>query len=530
MKPYKINDRRSSSGYLGGGNNWLVEAATPTTERFQPQNIDQDFHRTISNYGRRVLMNMGRDLFWKFPALQGAVLEQANVAVSSFIPQYTGRNKQWGAQAEVMLGDWHRIMDIAGWPYDYDTYLQSLVIAPLVDGENFTLLTETPSGYPMIQVIPAHRVGKYPCPTETVTVRYSGTNLFVDGKLIDENRPSTAEEEITFEARMIDGAAVDAFGRAISYRVFGDNGDPENYQDIPARNMFPAFMPMMTGQIRGLSLLASSAFNWQDMAEWTQFERIAHKAFSTRTIVETNETGDTDTAKAVIQQVATFNGSNQKTSLDVQRLDGGTYSYLKANTGSKLEQFDYNRPGPDSQNFMNMTLRDAFKGTEWDIFFSLDPQAVGGAPMRVIVEKINLVAAKRRKLVKKCCLRVDGYAIAKLMKSGALPWDDDWYMWDYQGPGEVTADKKYDSDVDLQEVSQGVSTRKLACARRGLYIEDVDAQREAEARSDLQRAERLAKEFKITIQEALVVLRPPTPNQQLPSGQGDAAPTEDDAE
>jgi hypothetical protein len=280
--------------------------------------------------------------------------------------------------------------------------------------------------------------------------------------------------------------------------------------------------------VRGFSLLASSVFDWQDMQEWRRFEMLAQKACSTKTLMETNEIGDVDTAKAVIGTSATFDSDGKKTALDVQTLEGGTVQYFKAGTGSKLEAFSYDRPGSNSQNFLKQTLRDAFKGTEWDVFFSLDPQAVGGAPMRIIVEKINLVAAKRRKLVKKACLRVDGYALSKLIKLGILPPDEDWYRWDYQGPAEITADKKYDSDVDLQEISQGIATRKDACARRGLYMDDVDSQREMEADSDLTRAGRLAAKHGITIQEALVVLRPPNVNQQLPQSQNSAKAGEGD--
>ena len=198
----------------------------------------------------------------------------------------------------------------------------------------------------------------------------------------------------------------------------------------------------------------------------------------------------------------------------MQRLYGGTIQYLKAKSGAKIEAFGYDRPGTGSREFLKTTLRDAFRGTEWDMFFSLDPQSVGGAPMRVIVEKINSVLAKRRRLVRKCCLRVDGFALAKFMKLGLLPWDDDWFMWDYQGPGDVTADKKYDSDVDIQEIGHGIGTRKASCARRGLYLETVDDQREAEADSDLTRAGRLAAKHGVTIQEALAVLRPPSSTSQ----------------
>jgi hypothetical protein len=522
-KAYKVIDRRSASGWVSS--NTLIETATQTTDRGYTPPLDDDIHRTVSNLGRRTLMTLGRSILWRFPALMGMVLEQANLAVSSFIPQYTGRNRAWGDQAEGVLREWHKVMDVAGWPYDYDSFLQQLVIAPIVEGETFTLLTETSEGYPLIQMIPAHRVGKYAAPSDTARVRYQGTSLWIDGVLVDDSRPYPVEgsspspsplpegggarggPEIVFTARIVDGVILDNYGRPIAYRL------DEDYQqapvDVAARNMFPAFCPITTGQVRGFSLLASSVFDWQDLAEWRRFEMLAQKVFSTRTLIETNESGDEDEAKSIIQTAATFDADGKKTTLDVQRLYGGTIQYLKAKTGSSVQAFGYDRPGTSSREFLKTTLRDAFRGTEWDMFFSLDPQAVGGAPMRVIVEKINSVLGKRRKLVRKCCLRVDGYAVAKFMMLGLLPWDDDWYQWDYQGPADLTADKKYDSDVDIQEIGQGLGTRKLSCARRGLYLEDVDAQREIEADAELERAGRLARKHGISLQEALMVLRPP---------------------
>lgn len=509
---YKVLDRRGN-GYYSAANT-LIESATQTTDRSYISPLDRDVHRTVSSMGRRTLMTLGRSLFWRFPALQGMVLEQANVAVSTYIPQYAGRNKPWGIDAESALTEWHKVMDIAGWPYDWDSYIQSLVISPIVDGEEYVLLTQTAEDYPLVQTIPAHRVGRYPSTTGLATVRYADSSMWIDGVLVDDNRPYPAAQPVTFEAQLIDGVIVDSYSRPLAYRVDGDQ--PEQYVDIPARNMFPAFCPIVTGQVRGFSLLASSIFDWQDLAEWKRFEMLAQKVFSTRTIIETNETGDLDEAKSIIKTAATYDSSGNKTDLDVQRLYGGTIQYLRAKTGSSVQAFGYDRPGQGSRDFLKTTIRDAFRGTEWDSFFSLDPQSIGGAPMRVIVEKINLVAEKRRKLVRKCCARVDGYALAKMMKLGILPWDDDWYKWEYQGPGDITADKKYDSDVDLAEIAQGISTRKISCARRGLVMEDVDAQREAEADSDLTRAGRLAKKHGISIEQALVVLRPPTPNAQMP--------------
>lgn len=512
--PYKVIDRRGSGSWAA---NRLIESSIQTTDRAYTLPVDADIHRTVSSYGRRTLVSLGRTMFWKFPALQGMVLEQANLAVSTFIPQYMGEDEEWGETAEAMLKDWHKIMDIAGWPYDYDSFLQTQVVAPIVEGETWTLLTENSDGYPMIQTIPTHRIGKYPSQSSFATVTYAGSSLLIDGVLIDDARPYPATTKIEFLARIIDGVIVDDYSRPIAYRVDGEN--PEQWQDIPARNFFPSFVPVSTGQVRGFSMLASSIFDWQDLAEWKRFEMLAQKVFSTRTIIETNETGDVDEAKSIIRTAATYDTTGNKTDLDVQQLYGGTVQYLRAKTGSSVQAFGYDRPGQGSREFLKTTLRDAFRGTEWDAFFSLDPQSLGGAPMRIIVEKINLVAAKRRKLVAKVCRRVDGYALAKFMKAGLLPRNDDWYKWDYQGPGAITADRKYDSDVDIAEIGQGIGTRKRACAARGLDPAEVDAQREAEANSDLERAGRLAAAHGITIQEALVVLRPPTPSAQMPQAQ-----------
>lgn len=482
---YRVIDRRGSNM---GGSDSLVRASRQNYDRQYIPNLSNDHHRNVSPSGRRTLLTIGRWLFWNFPALRGAILEQANLAVGSFIPQYAGSNKAWGTKAEAWLTEWHRIMDVAGWPYDYNSYLQNLIVAPLVDCDTATLLTETPDGYPQIQTIPAHRI---------------------------EGLEDVVSEGPYKGNRLIDGCIVGPLGNVIAHRVIQGDG----FRDIDAASMFLTFTPSQTGQVRGVSELASSAFDWQDTAEIRRFEMLAQKAFSSQTIIETNETGDADDAQAIISGQANFNTDGTAKAPAVQTLDGGTYRYFKAGSGSKLEAFDWNRPNQNAQAFMETIVRDAFRGAEMDALFSLDPKSVGGGPMRVIVERVNATLNKRRKQVEKACRRVDGYAIAKAIKLGLLEPDKEWWRWEYQGPGDVTADRKYDSDVDLQEISSGIGTRKQAIARRGGYIEEVDTQRLEEVRSDLTRAKQLSVEFGITIQEAIVILRPPTPGQQLPQPQ-----------
>jgi len=498
--PYKFTDRRSSSGYASSNNN-LVRAATQNTDRAAIPALDHDFHRNISSYGRRTLMSISRYLFWNFPAIQGAVLEQANLAVSSFIPQYYGRNKLgFGDPAENWLFEWHKIFDIEGPPYDYDTFVQHLIIADLVDGDIGVILTETPDGYPMIQVIPAHLI---------VT---RNSEKIVSGGPYDG-------------ATIIDGIIVDEYTRPLAARIYNDDSASSTvHTDVSFRNMILSFWPIVRGQKRGLPSLVSAMFDWQDVAESRQFELVAQKVAAALYLIENNETGDIDESKAIFKTAATFDAdTGAKTANAKEKLTGEIRRY-RAGSGSKIEAFRADRPTGNQQAFEDRIVRSAFAGLEWSFDFCLDPSHVGGAPMRVIVDKICAVLEKRQRMVGKVCRRVDGYGLSKATKRGELPADADWWMWEYQGPARITADRKYESDIDIQEMRNGIKTRKEACSRRGQYWEDVDAQRMLEVRSDLQRAKDLAAEFDISIQEAIILLSAPTPNGNLPMPPPEEAP------
>lgn len=497
--PYKIIDRRSSYGW----NNTLIEAATQTSDRKAVTLVDYDFNRTISVIGRRTLMSLARSMIWRIPPLWSAIQEQANLAVCPFTPIYTGKNKDWGEQALEWLLNWYDIQDFAAWPYDGDSYNELLITASIVDGDIFTLLTETDSGSPRTQLIPSHRVGSRYQSSSVVKVRYEGSSLFVDEVPIDESLPFTYSQAVEFEAQQIDGVIMDDLSRPIAYRVYDDPSVSSNYQDISARNLFPSFLPVIAGQVRNVSLLASSIFDWQDVREFKRFELLAQKTFSSKTIVETNETGDIDTSKAVVTAPAEFDNSGNKTKLDVMQLDGGAYHVFKANTGSKLEAFDWkDRPGRNAQDFMEMSIREAMTGIEWSSFFGVDPAHVGGAPMRVIVDRVNRTLRKRRKLVKKSRLRVDKYAIAKAMKAGDLPFDVDWFRWDYRGPSDVTADREYDVISDQMEYRMGWITGEDLQARRNGNLTQKRQKRYEEAQQLYTKAKQLSDEFGISVQEA----------------------------
>jgi hypothetical protein len=502
LKAGQLPFRQVDTGNTYGFNNTLIQAAVQTTDRQTVTLVDYDIHRTVSVIGRRTLLSLARTMFWRIPALQAAILEQANLAAAPFTPRYAGQNKAWGETAALWLNDWHKVFDLAGWPYDYESYVELLVVTSIVDGEVFTLLTQDASGNPRIQIIPSHRVGSRYQTGGSAKVAYTGNQLWIDDILVDGALPWTYATPLEWNAPIIDGVIVDGQTRPIAYRVFDDPVVSSNYTDIGARNIFPTFIPMFPGQLRGISLLASSVFDWQDVKEFRDFEKLAQKTFSTRTIVEENEEGDLDPAKRLVSSASRSADTSSLTPATLQ-VNGGNYTVFKAKTGSKLTAFDWNRPSQNAQGFMDTVVRDAFRGTEWDAFFSLDPKHVGGAPMRVIVDKICRVLKKRRRMVGKTVLRVDTYGLAKgALRNNELTMDKDWYRWTYQGPPDPTADRRYDSETDKMEYELGWSTlADIEARRNGDWLLKRD-QREVEVRDLFTRAKAIADEFEVSIQEA----------------------------
>lgn len=446
--PIKITDRRSSSGYVNNyGNNKLITAATQTQERKRIQLLDKDTPNSVTSYGRRTLLTLGRWLFWNNPVVGNAVKEQANLSVGTFIPQFYGddANADWGRQAEDWLKEWDKICDIQGWPFDGDSLRDNIVKHVLVDGEIFILLTQNEEGYPLIQVHPSHRIGSQAGEVQVTSGPFDGYKI-------------------------CDGVITNEVGRTVAYRYIGDGYDYTNFQDIPATNLFPVFFPEWSDLCRGFSGLASSVLDFQDIQETRGFEKLAQKIAATIALIEKNETGESpDQSKMLVNggSISRDTTTGALGSLYQEELDGGMIRYMRAGSGAGIETVKNDRPSANQQSFEERVMQSAMAGMEWSKDFSLDPSKVGGAQMRVVVDKINRVLVKRQRMVAKAMRRIHGYAIAK----SPLPANPEWFKFQYQGPAELTADKKYQSDVDIQEYRSGFIPLDDVCARRNGFWE-----------------------------------------------------------
>jgi capsid protein len=449
IAPLTFLEQRWNAGY---SNDNLIRAARQSTERRYIPLLDNDSHRSLSNYGRRTLLSVGRWLYWNCSPVRAAIDEIARLTTSTFIPQFYGADKAWGREAEDWLYESDKFLDVRGWPYNAKTLKQNLVREVLIDGDLGILLTHQANETPAVQVWKSHRIGSSSIQSASVAGGpYDG-------------------------ARLIDGVVLDAIGRPIAYAINPDDSTgPEAIRYVSANNFLLCFMPTASDQVRGISLLGASVFDWQDVTESREFELFAQKIGATFAMEIRNESGLADRTKSLLQSPSLAPDSSGNAQALPQEIHSpGRVMYFKAGTNQGLNPIKNDRPSPNALAFQDEIIRSSLAGMGWSFDFSHNPTKAGGAQMRIVIDKINRRLDEIRcLLVEPVCRRIDGYRIAKAIKGGFLPENPDWYKWTYQGPAKLTADEKYSSDVSIQEMDAGLTTLKQEAARRGEYWEDV---------------------------------------------------------
>jgi hypothetical protein len=360
----------------------------------------------------------------------------------------------------------------------------------------------------MVQVIPAHRIGGM---VDTAVVatndNFQSGHITFDGV---NYAPYTGTSNPWAGYRVIAGAIVNDNGTAVAYRLYDDPAT--TFKDYSAQSLFPTFFPVTPDQLIGIPSLAVCAWDFQDIGETRDFEKLAQKAAARITLIETNEGGEAPPGADLIAPGASGGSSPSTSSMYSERLEGGMYQYLKANTGSSIATLVADRPTANQQSYEDRLLRGCFYGMEWSYDFTLHPGSAGGAEKRVIVEKINRTCRKNQALAAKTMRRVDGYRISKWIKLGMLEPNKDWWKREYQGPAEITADRKYESEIDLEENHRGWLTDETALGKRGFAYRRVFNRKEKETVEKLEAAQRIATRFKIDIKEAYDFLYKPNPN------------------
>lgn len=438
-------------GLTASGNS-LIEAATQTSDRKQIPLLDNDTHRNVSILGRRTLLTMGRYLYANCSFIRGAVDEILRFSLSSFEPQFMGADKEWGKKAKQWLEDNDQFIDIRGSQYSFDVDRRLIGLSYLVDGEIGIILTQDDLENGRIQLIPSHRIGSKS--NESVV-----TNGLYDG------------------ARIIDGVIVDNYGAPLAYRVYAENQwASAAYTDVSVNDMHLAFIPDWPDQLRGFSRLGYSFFECEDVREARLFDLIAGKIAASYAVVEHTETGTLDKAKKVIQAGATAadatTGAAQ--TIPTKLVQPGTILTVKAGTGQKIEIPTTDRPSANMMEFQSEIIRSVLSGEGWSYELSHSAKGVNGGALRVVVERANARCEEIQTLLALPAVkRIDAFRLAKAIKNEYLPPNPDFMRWRYNGPADITPDRKYDSAVSISEMAAGLTSPQREAAKRNAVLDEV---------------------------------------------------------
>ena len=470
-------------------NNSLVKAATQTDQRAQVSGLDYDTHRTISGMGQSVLRMIGRNLYWNCDPIRAAVDEIARLATSTFLPQHYGQEKEWAREAEAYLRESDNFIDVRGWPFTWSTYLQNLVREVIVDGDQGTLLTEL-ADTPKVQVWKSHRIAS------------KGMDTIVRGGPYDGQM-------------LINGCVVNGFGGAMAYTLQPDsNYSAEPLAYVSTNDFLLNFLPSTSDALRGYSALATAAFPMSDREESKAYLLLAQKVAATMAVEIQNQNGMPDRAKTLVSPpttAATDAGNAQE--LPKELVSPGRIMYFRAGRNEGVKVVAQDQPGENVVNYQNEIIREGLQSLGWSYDFSHNPSKVGGAQMRVVIEKIEARLHEiRTMLVAPVARRITGFRIAKAIKSGYLRENKEWYMWRFQGPAKLTADRKYDSEIDLEESLRGLMTDQKFCGKRGDDRDEVYEEVFSEGEKKLELAQKISQKFGVTIQEAHDMLWKRNPN------------------
>jgi len=382
------------SGYISGG--WdsyrrsrLVEGGVWGQPYWQ--NHTQGWQKEVPVGEWRTVISAARKLYWNCGVVNAAIDQKALLTCGggAFRPIFTGANKEWGKRAEAWLLDWMQIAYVDGGSWWDGLMLECIAIDR--DGDCLTVLTQTPGGFPQLQLVPWHQIGSRTGDDRVPDGRYKG-------------------------ARVHNGVVLNRFNRPMAFSLMGETADDDRY--VPSGSAQLSKDPREIDQVRGISAFAPAIMDLRDLATLGDNIKAASKLASSLGLIVHNDTGMADplamayTADAVPQNMG---------GVRLEAVQGGLVQYFQADSGSKVEQLDATVPTEAQDRLQERLIRNALLAAQWPPEFGWDMSKLGGASARIILEQVNRVTTDRHQYLSQQCRRRCAYAIARAVELGLLP-------------------------------------------------------------------------------------------------------------
>lgn len=436
----------------------IYEGSQDTEQRMSRPWLDADIQRLMSRHKHRMLLSDSRFIASTYAMVGGACDQKADYAGSGgWSPIFTGKDKAWGADARALLADALHVLDARGplFPFAHDMWLASRALD--IDGDFFIAHSRTETGFPQVQFLEAHRVG---CR---------------NGERIVESGPYKG-------LAILNGIIYNASARAVAYRFLAD--DPKHDADLSARDVTHVAHAKWFSDGRPFPALATAILDWYDVKETRANEKVAQKANSALTLLESNETGTArpglgEFVPPVAVPGATGTVSTQaSTAPKTELLQSGLIRYVKSGSGD-LKSHTSNRPSDGWLRFDERIVSGAFYGMGWRVEM-FDLSKLSGAPVRGFQDNINTAIHQRWSVLRAAGRTVARRTVAALVDRGDLKAHPEWAAWDFPPPVDFTVDANKDRQTDRENVRAGFSTTPAVARKLGYASAEEMLEEQAE--------------------------------------------------
>jgi hypothetical protein len=433
-----------------------------------------DFRRELDSYTRTELVRKARYLKKNVGMIRGVAKSLVDAAVGPGVfPIPATKDKFWNAASWEYIMEVAKIAEVSGKMTLWETQ-RVRTSAKFFDGEIFTILTKSESGWPQQQVVRCHRVGSFD---------------------VDE------------EDGWCDGVKLDGKLRPRAYR-FSLRGD-DNYLTVPAQSVVHSYLLEESDQVRGVTPLAHAINGLHDIMDTLALEKESVKDLSRTARVITTQSGEYEEEPSDHFDEATGREENEESTLPLEKIFGSEIARLKL--GEKLEAFRSDRPSPAFLGFLDYIGRDVTTGVGFPYEYSWDPKGIPGPAVRFILDKARKSSDEWFRNEVEDTFPFYTFAIACGIEQGHLKRNPEWYKVEWlKGAEDLTIDQGRDSKAAIENLKSGLDNFKRAFARRGLWWETELAQKAQEA----QFIDVLANEYGISVDRI---------HQLAPNNSGDAA-------
>ena len=478
-----------------------------------------DSNQGLDTYSRELLVRWSREMEAQNPTISSAIDILSQFAVGdSYLPVYTGNNKEWGKQVvDWLLNDWYPNCCTRGNAYDFQTSVNLFSKALDTDGDFLQVFGSSTEGFPMFQIIPSHRI----------------KNMGKDGQKITDDGQYK-------DCIMSDGIIYTPQGTAVGACVENASNMVNSMAEQTPKIIFDftnsklIFSTRFFDKNRGIPSIGSAILQAISLQELDQYEMDKLKMQSMIGLVEHTPSGEApielqNTFQQLLSQSdetgnALFISPNDHA---VKIIQGPEMRYVKAN-GGDIKSFASTGPTNDAQEYMTKLETQVLStlGVPHQLVFSTTK--IGGRVTSACAEIFRAAISKRQRILDKTCKFTVGWAIAKAIKAGILPENNDENLtrvFDFTHPPTFSLDAKYDADIITNRLTNGISSMNDATTNLlNKTASEVMSEQEAEQIEFYNRAKKVSETTGIDLNMVIANWRQ-TPLKTTQTMQ--VAPTED---